>query len=168
MVVYVLWCVLCKVRVEIERGWKMSFLSRSGFSFTYHFLVFCSFWILILYKGMTTVWIIPKNHLQVRSPEGSYIPADLLGTKDDLLRYSVPSWEVLRSPFGHLSALRSTEFLMGWGGGNENSCTAFWSTTTVLRKKIFRYRWVFTIMYVDHFYWRVQTFEGIWVLPRLC
>ena len=65
---------------------------------------------------MATGWIIPKNHLQVRSPEGSYIPADLLGTKDDRLRYSVP--EVLRSPFGHLSALRSTEFLMGWGGGN--------------------------------------------------
>ena len=38
-----LWLVLGKVRIEMERGLKNEFSSRSGFSFTYHILVFCSF-----------------------------------------------------------------------------------------------------------------------------
>ena len=33
-------CLLCEVRREIERGWKLSFLSRSGLFLTYRFLVF--------------------------------------------------------------------------------------------------------------------------------
>ena len=107
MVVYVLWCVLCKVRVEIERGWKMSFLSRSGFSFTYHFLVFCSFWILILYKGMTTVWIIPKKHLQVHVPSWFLFPCKLIRYQGwptqilcSLVRSTkIPFWSPIRPPF---------------------------------------------------------------------
>ena len=155
------------VRTKMERGLKMSFSLEVVFLYLSYLSILFIFEFLFYTKGWPQFGSYLKTICRFPYPRGSCSPANLLGTKDDRLRYSVPSWEVLRSPFGHLSALRSTEFLMGWGGGNENSCTVFRSTTTVLRK-IFRYRWVFTIMYVDHSYWRVQTFEGIWVLPRLC
>ena len=79
MVLYVLLgCLLCEVRREIERGWKLSFLSRSGLSYLSFPIILIHFWILILIK-VASGWIVLKKICR-SSHRGSCLPAN----------YSVP------------------------------------------------------------------------------
>ena len=52
------------VRTKMERGLKMSFSLEVVFLCLSYLNILFVFGFLFLCKGMTTVWIIPKNHLQ--------------------------------------------------------------------------------------------------------
>ena len=84
---------------------------------------------------MTTVWIIPKNHLQVRSPKFLHScrliryqgwPTEILCS---LVRSTkIAFWSPIRPPFNWI--------LNGLGGREWKFVYRFfWSITTVLRKK---------------------------------
>ena len=47
--------IVCEVRREIEREWKMSFLSQSGLLLSYRFLIF---WFFILFKSKKGIIVL--------------------------------------------------------------------------------------------------------------
>ena len=108
---------------------------------------------------MTTVWIIPKNHLQDPVPSWFLFACKLIryqGWLTEILcslvrSTKIPFWSPIRPPFN---------WIPNGLGGRELKFVYRFSIYHNSTEKNFCYRWVFTIMRVDRSYWRVQTFWG--------
>ena len=166
---------VCVARVLIvwskKRDWKRvktEFFVSKWFFLTYRFLVFCSLLNPYFYKKG---W--PQFGSYLKTICRSTYPKFLLSCR--LIRYQgwptqIPRSIVRRTKVAFWSPILAPSGLIlnGLGGREWKFVYRFFDLPQQCCEKVFRYRWVFTVMYVDHSYWRVQTFEGIWVLPRLC